>query len=118
MLIEELTPSTNYEYISSKYNNENKEECEQKLDTPIQRSLDTPSPSKIGYPLKKELDTPTPVQASSYIRLEEQGGIQAKLDTPPQLALDTNILSVLSSNHKTQFQQSRKFLSRISDNIK
>ena len=92
MLIEELTPSTNHEYISSKYNNENKEECEQKLDTPIQRSLDTPSPSKIGHPLKKELDTPTPVQASSYIGLEEQGGIQVKLDTPPQPALDTNIL--------------------------
>jgi len=34
MLIEELTPSTNHEYIPSKYNNENKEECEQKLDTP------------------------------------------------------------------------------------
>ncbi|MFM7989560.1 MAG: hypothetical protein ACKPKO_60620, partial [Candidatus Fonsibacter sp.] len=38
------------------------------------------------------MDTLTPVQASSYIGLEEQGGIQAKLDTPPQLALDTNIL--------------------------
>jgi len=41
MLIEELTPSTNHEYISSKYNNENKEECEQKLDTPPQLALDT-----------------------------------------------------------------------------
>ncbi|BBB57753.1 hypothetical protein MPCS_01764 (plasmid) [Candidatus Megaera polyxenophila] len=101
MLIEELTPSTNHEYISSKYNNENKEECEQKLDTPIQRSLDTPSPSKIGHPLKKELDTPTPVQASSYIGLEEQEGIQAKLDTPPQPALDTNILRVNNINNNT-----------------
>lgn len=94
MLIEELTPSTNHEYISSKYNNENNVVDEQKLDTPIQRMLDTPSPSKIGHPLKKELDTPTPVQASSYIRLEKQGGLQAKLDTPIQPVLDTNILRV------------------------
>ena len=42
MLIEELTPSTNHEYISSKYNNENNVVDEQKLDTPIQRMLDTP----------------------------------------------------------------------------
>ncbi len=92
MLIEELTPSTNHEYISSKYNNENNVVDEQKLDTPIQRSLDTPSPSEVGHPLEKELDTPTPVQASNYTGLEEQGGLQAKLDTPPQPALDTNIL--------------------------
>lgn len=92
MLIEELTPSTNHEYISSKYNNENNVVNAQKLDTPIQRSLDTPSPSKVGHPLEKELDTPTPVQVSKYIGLEEQGGLQAKLDTPPQPALDTNIL--------------------------
>ena len=92
MFIEELTPSTNHEYISSKYNNENNVVTEQKLDTSLQRSLDTPSPSKVGHPLKKELDTPTPVQASKYKGLEEQGGIQAKLDTPPQPALDTNIL--------------------------
>jgi len=92
MLIEELTPSTNHEYISSKYNNENNAVAEQKLDTPPQPALDTPSPSKVGHPLEKELDTPTPMQASSYIGLEEQGGIQVKLDTPPQPALDTNIL--------------------------
>lgn len=92
MLIEELTPSTNHEYISSKYNNENNVVNAQKLDTPIQRSLDTPSPSKVGHPLEKELDTPTPVQVSKYIGLEEQGGLQAKLDTPLQPALDTNIL--------------------------
>jgi len=92
MLIEELTPSTNHEYISSKYNNENNVVNAQKLDTPIQRSLDTPSPSKVGHPLEKELDTPTPVQVSKYIGLEEQGDLQAKLDTPLQPALDTNIL--------------------------
>ena len=77
-------------------------ELGKKLDTPIASqtnqplafSVSYPSPSKVGHPLKKELDTLTPVQASSYIGVEEQGGIQAKLDTPPQPALDTNILRV------------------------
>lgn len=62
--------------------------------TPIQPQLDTPYPTSVGHPLKKELDTPTPVQASNYIGLEEQRGIQAKLDTPIQPQLDTNILRV------------------------
>ncbi len=54
MLIEELTPSTNHEYISSKYHNENKEAYKQNQHT-------------------------SPVEFK---------------DTPPQPALDTNILRV------------------------
>ena len=42
MVIEELTPSTNHKYISSKYNNENNVVNAQKLDTPLQAKLDTP----------------------------------------------------------------------------
>jgi hypothetical protein len=40
MLIEELTPSTNHEYISSKYH-KNKEGDKQNKDTPPQPALDT-----------------------------------------------------------------------------
>lgn len=84
MLIEELTPSTNHEYISSKYNNENKEKCEQNQHTPPVEFKDTP--------LLTNKDTPTPLQASNSLGLEVEGGILTNQHTPLLTGKDTNIL--------------------------
>jgi len=72
MLIEELTPSTNHEYISSKYNNKNQGGYKQ--DTPI------------------NVHTPAPLQATNSLGLEVEGGVIANVHTPIIAGDDTNIL--------------------------
>ena len=102
MLIEELTPSTNHEYISSKYHNENKEAYKQNQhtpliefkDTPLLTNKDTPYTEIKGITTQENKDTSTPVQASSYIGLEGQGGILTNQHTPLLTGKDTNILRV------------------------
>ena len=70
MLIEELTPSTNHEYISSKYHNENKGGCKQ--DNPI--NVHTPYKQNDDTPRTKFVHTPPPLQASNSLALEVEGG--------------------------------------------
>jgi len=120
MLIEELTPSTNHEYISSKYNNKNQGGYKQ--DTPI--NVHTPAPlqasNSLGLeveggvianvhtpiiaddhtPYKQNDDTPhtklvythTPLQATNSLGLEVEGGVIANVHTPIIAGDDTNIL--------------------------
>ena len=100
MLIEELTPSTNHEYISSKYHNENKEAYKQNQhtppvefkDTPLLTNKDTPYTEIKGITTQENKDTLAPVQASSHIGLEGQGGILTNQHTPLLTGKDTNIL--------------------------
>lgn len=102
MLIEELIPSTNHEYISSKYNNENKEECEQNQhtppvefkDTPLLTNKDTPYTEIKDIITQENKDTPTPLQASNSLGLEVEGGILTNQHTPLLTGKDTNILRV------------------------
>lgn len=100
MLIEELTPSTNHEYISSKYNNENKEKCEQNQhtppvefkDTPLLTNKDTPYTEIKDIITQENKDTPTPLQVSNSLGLEVEGGILTNQHTPLLTGKDTNIL--------------------------
>lgn len=92
MLIEELTPSTNHEYISSKYNNENNVVGEQKLDTPLLTNEDTPYTEIKDIITQENKDTPTPLQASNPLGLEVEGGILTNQHTPLLTGKDTNIL--------------------------
>lgn len=100
MLIEELTPSTNHEYISSRYHNENKEGYKQNQhtppvefkDTPFLTNKDTPYTEIKGITTQENKDTLAPAQASSYIGLEGQGGILTNQHTPLLTGKDTNIL--------------------------
>jgi|LauGreDrversion4_2_1035121.scaffolds.fasta_scaffold206389_1 hypothetical protein len=109
MLIEELTPSTNHEYISSKYNNENKEECEQNQhtppvefkDTPLLTNKDTPYTEIKDIITQENKDTPTPLQASNSLGLEVEGGVIANVHTPIIAGDDTNILRVNNINNNT-----------------
>ncbi|BBB57748.1 hypothetical protein MPCS_01759 (plasmid) [Candidatus Megaera polyxenophila] len=88
MLIEELTPSTNHEYISSKYHNENKEVCEQNQHThPVEFKNITTQENK---------DTPTPLQASNSLGLEVEG-VYLQIRTP--LSLPVRIQMYLKVNN-------------------
>lgn len=108
-LIKELTPSTNHEYISSKYNNkiaESVTNCHQLIqsndDTPIIARDDTPYKQNDDTPHIKFVHTPTSLQASDSLELKVEGGVIANDDTPiitndhtPIIARDdTNILRV------------------------
>jgi hypothetical protein len=101
-LIEELTPSTNHEYISSKYHNENKGECEQNQytpliefkDTPLLTNKDTPYTEIKDIITQENKDTHVPLQASSFLGLEVEGGILTNQHTPLLTGKDTNILRV------------------------
>lgn len=90
MLIEELTPSTNHEYISSKYRSKNEGGCKQNNlindHTPIQQNKDTPS--------TKFVHTSTPLQASPSLTFSGGGGILTNDHTPIIAGDDTNILRV------------------------
>ena len=96
MLIEELTPSTNHKYISSKYNNENQGGCKQdtpiNVHTPIIANDHTPYKQNDDTPHTKLVHTPTPVQASNSLGLEVEGGVIANVHTPIIAGDDTNIL--------------------------
>ena len=98
MLIEELTPSTNHEYISSKYHNENKGGCKQdnliNVHTPIITNDHTPLQQNKDTPHTKLVHTPTPLQAINSLGLEVEGGIIANVHTPIIAGDDTNILRV------------------------
>ena len=98
MLIEELTPSTNHEYISSKYHNENKGGCKQdnpiNVHTPIITNDHTPLQQNKDTPHTKLVHTPTPLQAINSLGLEVEGGVIANVHTPIIAGDDTNILRV------------------------
>jgi hypothetical protein len=98
MLIEELTPSTNHEYISSKYHNENKGGCKQdnpiNVHTPIITNDHTPLQQNKDTPSTKFVHTPTPLQAINSLGLEVEGGVIANVHTPIIAGDDTNILRV------------------------
>ena len=82
-----------HEYISSKYNNENKEECEQNQHTPPVEFKDIIT--------QENKDTPTPLQASNSLGLEVEGGILTNQHTPLLTGKDTNILRVNNINNNT-----------------
>jgi len=98
ILIEELTPSTNHEYISSKYHNENKGGCKQdnpiNVHTPIITNDHTPLQQNKDTPSTKFVHTPTPLQAINSLGLEVEGGVIANVHTPIIAGDDTNILRV------------------------
>jgi hypothetical protein len=90
MFIEELTPSTNHEYISVKYHGKNERGYKQNNlindHTPVQQNKDTPS--------TKFVHTSTPLQASSSLTFSGGGGILTNDHTPIIAGDDTNILRV------------------------
>ena len=102
MLIEELTPSTNHEYITSKYHNENKEAYKQNQHTPpvefkdtsLLTNKDTPYTEIKDIITQENKDTPTPLQVSNSLGLEVEGGILTNQHTPLLTGKDTNILRV------------------------
>ena len=89
-VIEELTPSTNHEYISVKYHGKNERGYKQNNlindHTPVQQNKDTPS--------TKFVHTSTPLQATSSLTFSGGGGILTNDHTPIIAGDDTNILRV------------------------